>query len=65
MDIVADPSAPDAFVNGIMEGKEWIWNNGVLQEQEIAQYERQIKEASRRQLEEKTLNAFKNFISKL
>ena len=53
------------FVNGIMEGKEWIWNNGVLQEQEIAQYERQIKEASRRQLEEKTLNAFKNFISKL
>ena len=65
VDIVADPSAPDAFVNGIMEGKEWIWDNGVLREQEIAIYEQQIKKASRRQLEEKTLNAFKNFISKL
>jgi hypothetical protein len=65
VDIVADPSAPDAFVNGILEGKEWIWDNGLLREQEIAAYERQIKRASRRQLEEKTLNAFKNFISKL
>ena len=41
-DIVADPSAPDAFVEGIMEGKEWIWHNGVLREAQIAQYEKQI-----------------------
>ena len=65
VDIVADPSAPDAFVNGIMEGKEWVWDNGVLREHEIAAYEKEIKQASRRNLEEKTLNAFKNFISKL
>ena len=36
LDIVADPSAPNAFVEGIMEGKEWVWNNGLLQEQEVA-----------------------------
>tara|TARA_R100001463_G_scaffold19496_1_gene47941 strand:+ start:2807 stop:3451 length:645 start_codon:yes stop_codon:yes gene_type:complete len=65
VDIVADPSAPDAFVNGIMEGREWVWDNGVLREQQIAAYEKQIKEASRVNLEEKKLNAFKNFISKL
>jgi len=65
VDIVADPSAPDAFVNGIMEGREWVWDNGVLKEQQIAAYEKEIKRASRRQLEEKTINAFKNFISKL
>jgi hypothetical protein len=65
VDIVADPSAPEAFVNGILEGKEWIWDNGLLKEHEIAAYQRQIKESSARQLEEKTLNAFKNFISKL
>ena len=50
VDIVADPSAPDAFVNGILEGKEWVWDNGLLREQQIAQYERQIKQASRRNL---------------
>ncbi len=61
-DIVADPSAPDAFVEGIMEGKEWVWDNGVLQECEIAEYHRQIKQASKRELEEKTLNAFKTFL---
>jgi hypothetical protein len=42
-DIVADPSAPQAFVNGIMEGKEWVWNNGVLQESAIAQIRKKIK----------------------
>jgi len=64
-DIVADPSAPDAFVNGIMEGKEWVWDNGLLREQQIAQYEKQIKQASRRNLEEASLNAFKDFLSRL
>ena len=65
VDIVADPSAPDAFVNGIMEGKEWVWNNGRLQECEIAEYHRQIKQASRKELEEKALNVFKSFLSKM
>jgi|TARA_R110002020_G_scaffold460957_1_gene679707 hypothetical protein len=65
VDIVADPSAPDAFVNGILEGKEWIWDNGAIREAEIARYEKQIKSASRKNIEESTLNAFKDFISKL
>jgi len=65
VDIVADPSAPDAFVNGILEGKEWVWDNGLLREQEIARYEQQIKKASRKHLEEASLNAFKDFLSKL
>jgi hypothetical protein len=43
-DIVADPSAPDAFVNGIMEGKEWIWDNGILKESKVAKYQRYISE---------------------
>ena len=65
VDIVADPSAPDAFVNGILEGKEWVWDNGLLREQQIEQYEKQIKRASRKNLQETALNAFKDFLSKL
>jgi hypothetical protein len=65
VDIVADPSAPNAFVNGIMEGKEWVWNNGVLQEKAIASYKNTIKKASSRQLEEAKLQVFKDFISRL
>ena len=65
VDIVADPSAPNAFVNGIMEGREWIWNNGVLQEKQIAQYHKEMKEASSRQLEEKAISLFEDFLSKL
>ena len=64
-DIVADPSAPDAFVNGIMEGKEWVWDNGILKEQEIAQMKAEIDTSSRIALEEKTLRAFEKFISAL
>ena len=64
-DIVADPSAPDAFVNGIMEGKEWVWDNGVLQEVQIDKYHRSIKKASSRDLSEAKVRAFKNFISRL
>ena len=64
-DIVADPSAPDAFVNGIMEGKEWVWDNGILKEREVAKYQRYIDGASRRDMEERTLKVFENFLSNL
>ena len=65
VDIVADPSAPNAFVNGIMEGREWIWSNGVLQEKQIHEYHQEIKQTSSRQLEEKAVDLFKDFLSKL
>jgi hypothetical protein len=64
-DIVADPSAPDAFVNGIMEGKEWVWDNGLLKEKHIAEMKAEIDNSSRFELEEKTLQAFERFISAL
>ena len=64
-DIVADPSAPDAFVNGIMEGKEWVWSNGILQEKSIAKYQRYIDESTRQNLEERTLKVFQQFLSGL
>jgi len=64
-DIVADPSAPDAFVNGIMESKEWVWDNGVIREAQIADYETEIKKASKSDLEDVKLKVFENFLSKL
>jgi len=64
-DIVADPSAPDAFVNGIMEGKEWIWDNGIIKEATIDSYSQELKEARKSQLEETKINLFKNFLSSL
>lgn len=64
-DIVADPSAPDAFVEGIMEGKEWVWENGIIREREMEQYKRKIKESHQKELEEKKLEIFKSFLSKL
>ena len=64
-DIVADPSAPDAFVNGIMEGKEWVWCNGILKETEVAKYQRYINNGSRRELEERVLQSFEHFLGKL
>jgi len=64
-DIVADPSAPDAFVQGIMENKEWVWENGVIREATIADYQNEIKKASRSELEEAKLAVFTDFISKL
>lgn len=64
-DIVADPSAPDAFVNGIMEGKDWIWDNGAVREAQIQQYKNVVEEARKRELEETKINLFKNFMSKL
>jgi len=65
VDVVADPSAPNAFVNGIMEGKEWIWDNGVLKPVVIEQYKKVIKNTPSRKLEEQAMNLFKDFISKL
>ena len=64
-DIVADPSAPDAFVDGIMEGKEWVWNNGILEEVHINRYEKAVKKAPARKLNETKINAFRDFISRL
>lgn len=64
-DIVADPSAPDAFVNGIMEGKEWVWNNGILREKEVADIKNTIKAAPKRQLPKISTKAFENFLKKL
>tara|TARA_B100000902_G_C27214437_1_gene866198 strand:- start:443 stop:1087 length:645 start_codon:yes stop_codon:yes gene_type:complete len=64
-DIVADPSAPDAFVEGIMEGKEWVWDNGVIKQRDIEEYKKYIQEAKRLQLAEAKANVFKSFIEKL
>lgn len=64
-DIVADPSAPDAFVNGIMEGKEWVWENGVIREATIADYEEEVKATPKKDLEEMKLRIFSDFLSKL
>ena len=64
-DIVADPSAPNAFVEGIMEGREGIWDNGLLKEHDIERARDNIRSASSRELEEVKLNEFKNLLSKL
>ena len=64
-DIVADPSAPDAFVEGIMENKEWVWDNGVIKAQDIEEYKEHIKEAKRLKLAEAKANVFKSFLEKL
>jgi len=64
-DIVADPSAPNAFVEGIMEGREWVWENGIIREARIAEYQDSLKKAKRQQLEETKLRVFKDFVSKL
>ena len=65
VDIVADPSAPNAFVNGIMEGAEWVWDGGVLREKQISEYHKEISKANKAELEEKCLSVFTDFISKL
>jgi hypothetical protein len=64
-DIVADPSAPGAFVQGIMEGKEWVWDNGKVKEIDINEYYKQIKTAKQKQIDEISLKIFENFLSKL
>ena len=65
VDIVQDPSAPGAFVNGIMEGVEWVWNNGIIEAKAIEQMETEIKKASRTNLYETQVREFKNFLSLL
>jgi len=64
-DIVADPSAPDAFVEGIMEGKEWVWENGVIQSKSIEEYKSEIERTRRTELAEVKSKVFKDFVSKL
>ena len=64
-DIVADPSAPDAFVSGIMEGKEWIWDNGLLKEKEIVEYQKRVERATEISRNKVRIEAFENFITKL
>ena len=64
-DIVADPSAPDAFVEGIMEGKEWVWDNGILKSMEVERYKEEIEKTKRAELAEKKASIFKDFLSKI
>ena len=64
-DIVADPSAPDAFVEGIMEGKEWVWDNGVLREAQVNEYKKEIQRTTKDMLEKAKLKMFTDFLSKL
>lgn len=64
-DIVADPSAPDAFVNGIMEGKEWVWHNGILQERDVANMRRRIQKAPKKEIKKVSIEAFEAFMKKL
>ena len=64
-DIVADPSAPDAFVEGIMEGKEWVWENGALIEKDIEAWRMEVYKAKKRELDEKKLKVFESMLKKL
>jgi len=65
IDIVQDPSAPEAFVNGIMEGVDWLWDNGILKAQQIEQYETEISKASSKRLIETQMKVWTDFLSKL
>jgi hypothetical protein len=65
VDIVQDPSAPGAFVNGIMEGVDWIWNNGIFVAEDLEKIETEIKRTPSKHLAEAEIKAFKNFLSKL
>jgi len=65
VDIVQDPSAPSAFVNGVMEGVEWVWNNGIMESKHIEQIETEIKNATKANLYETEVREFKNFLSLL
>lgn len=65
-DIVADPSAPDAYVQGVMEGVEWVWENGILKAHELEQVKEEIEQATRsRQLEEKKIEVFERLLKTL
>ncbi len=64
-DIVADPSAPDAFVNGIFEGKEWVWENGIVKESRVASYKRHLSRSEQRDLDARKIAVFKDFLGTL
>ena len=64
-DIVADPSAPDAFVDGIMEGKEWVWDNGILKESAVAQLKQEIDTATLINIQERKVSAFEKFLQSI
>jgi len=64
-DIVADPSAPQAFVNGVMEGKEWIWDNGIIKEQDVSEIREQIERETRERQAKAEAHAFESFMRKL
>ena len=64
-DIVADPSAPDAYVNGVMEGVEWVWDNGIIKSQTVEMHKKIIEEAPKADLSEAKLRVFQHFLSKL
>jgi len=64
-DIVADPSAPDAFVQGVMEGKEWVWDNGIIKEVEVNELREEIEKAKRHELAEKKAAVFSKFLKNL
>lgn len=64
-DIVADPSAPDAFVRGIMEGVEWVWDNGILKTQRLEEMKKEIQKTSSRNLEEQKIKVFSEFLRSL
>ena len=64
-DIVADPSAPDAFVEGIMEGKEWVWDNGILKESAVAEIKQEIDQATLINIQERKISAFEAFLKSL
>lgn len=65
VDIVADPSAPNAFVNGIMEGVEWVWENGILKQEIIEGYRDTIKKTPSKELQQTAINVFEDFMRKL
>ena len=64
-DIVADPSAPQAFVNGVMEGKEWVWDNGIIKEQDVSEIKAQIERETRERKAVAEAVAFDRFLQKL
>ena len=64
-DIVADPSAPSAFVDGVMEGKEWVWDNGIVKEQDVSEIQEEINRAKRDELVKAQTAAFDKFMRKL
>ena len=65
IDIVQDPSAPSAFVNGVMEGVEWVWDNGLIRQRDIEEIETEIKTAKNPTSPDVEIRAFKNFLSKI